>query len=162
MTKDEVIKTAELLRQYAEHFSMRDWDWTRNTKIKKVTYRDQSARGGYDHWFERTKRAAGHLLRPRQDELSRELGVHRWAMAKVSLRGDQHRPDGVLENASVYSYWEETGEYLQLMQPSVGSRVADFLEHYPDHPAAQTIAAEIRRHQDRYHERINASGGESV
>jgi hypothetical protein len=59
-------------------------------------------------------------------------------------------------------YWEETGEYIQMVQPSVGSKIADLLEDRPDDDHSKAIAGEMKRILDRYSARIEASGGDSV
>jgi hypothetical protein len=165
--------TGETLRAYAGHFSPCDWNWSRQHQIKRITYRPRrrgaQTRGGRHRWFDPSELparlwSAGHYLfgsRIRSifpDEPS--MRPSRLRMARAALRA-QNLPDGHLEEGGVVAYWEETGEYLQMVQPSVGLLVADFLEQEPEHPHARAIAAEIRRHQDRYRQRI-AESGDSV
>lgn len=54
--------------------------------------------------------------------------------------------------------WEETGEYLQYVQPSVGALLADLMDAHPNLPEVQAIAAEMKRINDRRAHRRRESG----
>ncbi len=178
MDADEVLKVAKALRSYAEHFVQRDWDWTRDHGIHRILYRNRrrTTRSGKTTYFDpsrlpgRLQNATEGLVRDvrrkwverKPDELETVLGkIGLWRMFKVRLR-DNNLPDGHLDGGGIIVYWEETGEYLQFVQPSVGSLIADFLEDRPEDAHAQAIAGEMRRIMDRYSERVKAAGGDTV
>lgn len=60
------------------------------------------------------------------------------------FRKDDNLPDGLV-NGSIITHWEEDGEYIVMMGPTVGVKVLDFLEAEPDNVYAQAILAEMRR-----------------
>lgn len=143
---------ADQLRQYATHFAPRDWDYTRDTG---------------DLWPLRhgslwpcVKRAARYLVVGVGDIFPEEADMRpsRWGMAKAALRMHTTEPDGVLDGGNVITIWEETGEYLQYVQPSVGAMLADWMDADPDSEHAQRIAAEMKRINDLYAERIAEAG----
>lgn len=141
---------AEYLHSLANHFARDDWQWTRETEIRHIRYRGDYS--GYNHPLRRIPRAlslAFHMPKWERDiagrrSLKRWL-YHVWAGLVVGLRTDSNLPDGQLKNAGVIAFWEEDGEYLQMVQPSVGSLLADFLIAEPEHPHAQLISAELER-----------------
>jgi hypothetical protein len=151
MNADMTRLYANQLRQFAEHFTPRDWNYTRDlgdlTEIRYANRRDE--------WPQRLRSALRWLLR-RSPEWSRGWGPNRFQMAAHVLHRDNHLPDGVLDGGSIITFWEETGEYLQYVQPSVGSMLADWMEAEPDNPHAIRIAAEMKRINDSYGERIGA------
>lgn len=149
MTPELVLAYAAQLREYAEHFEQRDWDYTRNIAPLVAIRYDLPA----DRLLGRIRRSFGWLFGRRGDWMQ-GWAPHRVTMALHVLRRDRNLPDGVLDNGSIITHWEETGEYLQYVQPSVGSKLADFLEAEPDHPHALLIAAEMKRINDRYGERL--------
>jgi len=159
MNNDTDVKAyADQLRSYAEHFVQRDWDYTRNLDgLKHIRYRDDST--GYNRIDRRIRRALSASLGLRRGPLSilAPRGVRaRWFAFEVRVRKDHHRPDGILDGGGIITHWEETGEYLQYVQPSVGSLLADWMEAEPDSPHAVRIASEMRRINDRYGERLSA------
>lgn len=167
LTKDEVLKVAYVFRLHAEHFAQDDWEYTRTTSIKHIRYEGDYK--GYSHPFKRVQRTARNIFfkdslsrlfdrpaeksSPLKERLAVKLATLR-AKLKVGLRTDSHRPDGVLDGGNIITHWEETGEYLQFVQPSVGSLLADFLEANPTHPSAVAIAGEMKRIIDAYAERL--------
>lgn len=82
----------------------------------------------------------------------------RWRLlyARMTLKTEKSFPDGGLQDGSILTQWEEDGEYIQLVQPSVGVLVANFLLEDPDNPHAVLIAAEISRIRARYRDRLLA------
>lgn len=158
------------LKDLATHFAFRDWRYTRQHDIVHIRYKGDYK--GYDHPLQRVKR----VLFPSRS--SRRLArlllpVERWnwrepvkstqllwwtlrAHLTVGLRTGKNLPDGVLDGGGVITHWEETGEYLQMVQPSVGSLLADFLLAEPEHPHAVLILAELKRIGDDYERRIKA------
>lgn len=147
----EVLRYADQLRQYAEHFEQRDWDYTRNVGDLRPLH--------FGSRWPHIKTALRYLVKG-----VKPLGpddpfrVGRWSMVRAAWRGYDHEPDGVLDNGCIITVWEETGEYLQYIQPSVGSLIADWMEAEPDSPHAALVAAEMKRINDRYGERIASEG----
>lgn len=144
---------ARLLRLLATHFVFRDWNYTRLTDIDHIRYR--TVHPG-QHLHERIAAAAGALLRRKTYGAPWWRLDIRFACARSALRRDPNRPDGVLDGGTIITFWEETGEYLQLVQPSVGALLADWLLAEPDNEHAQAILTELNRLRDNYGTRINA------
>lgn len=153
------------LRDLAHHFEVRDWDYTRVTDVRHI--RVVGDYSGYDRPDRRVVRAAQALFGPRTGVWrGRREGTRaqrfvaavrfRCELALVHLRTDPHTPDGSLDDGSVITFWEETGEYLQMVQPTVGALLADFLLAEPDHPHAVLIRAELDRLLARYTARAAA------
>lgn len=151
-----VREMATNLRDYATHFVQKDWNYTRDLgHMKRIVWHDDPglvARVG------RALRRLAAVGRP--DGLSRMMQGDapgwRWRLAgaKVALHGDAHLPDGVLDGGGVLTYWEETGEYLQYVQPSVGALLADLMDAHPDLPEVRAIATEMKRIDDAYADRL--------
>jgi hypothetical protein len=156
VSEEQVHLYADQLRMLATHFVERDWDYTRDkgglTAIR-YDYPEDTLRG-------RIKASLKWLFR-RQREWEKVLKVGRFRMAWYALQRDTHLPDGVLDGGNVIVHWEETGEYLQYVQPTVGALLADLMDQHADLPAVKTLAAEMKRINDRYGERIDAEGGDS-
>lgn len=159
----DVHAYAHQLRSYATHFVMRDWCYTRNLgRLKHIRYDDDFS--GYDHPWRRLKRTVLRFLRT--DRIEREVFGRRfplsWSHPLAAIRGGlrtgRHLPDGVLDNGGVITFWEETGEYLQYVQPSVGALLADLMDAHPDLPEVQAIADEMKRINDDYGVRAAAEG----
>lgn len=151
------MSTAEFLRSYASHFAPRDWEYTRQTGIVHIRHREDTE--GHNHFTARYRRAFSSLFR--KDSLDRFFSPTGWknklrykiAYFKVQARVDNNLPDGALNGGRVITYWEEDGEYIQLVQPSVGILLADFLEAEPTNPHALKIVAEIDRITQGYADR---------
>jgi hypothetical protein len=140
---------ADQLRQYATHFAMRDWRYTRDTgDLVAIRY------DGRNDSLKFRLRMALRSLYKKRAEWEKPFGVSRWRMFKAHLRRDDHMPDGVLDNGGVIVHWEETGEYLQYVQPSVGALFADLMDAHPDLPEVQAIADEMKRINDDYAARV--------
>lgn len=153
MDSGRVHAMADQLRQYATHFAPRDWDYSRDLgDLASLRYSqsEDTLRG-------RLRTAARWLFR-RTPEWSKGWGPNRFQMAAHVLRRDDHLPDGVLDGGSIITHWEETGEYLQYVQPSVGAMLADWMDDDCDSPHAHRIAAEMKRINDRYGERVANEG----
>lgn len=148
---DLVTEQAEDLRTYATHFAHRDWNYTRVSPIKRIQY-------DYD---DNLKKRIGRSLRyifhkpPKwlDDELRSDF-LWRLRMAAHVLRPNLNEPDGVLDNGNIITNWEETAEYLQFVQPTVGEMFAEWMMAEPDNPHAIKIAKEMKRIQDSYAKRI--------
>jgi hypothetical protein len=154
-------ETVQTLRDYATHFAPRDWNYTRQVRIKHIRYEGDWT--GDAHPLRRLHRTLSRFVRI--DDLERMLMDSKrvpWAWKhplitlKTGLRTERHLPDGQLDNGGVLTYWEETGEYLQMVQPSVGALIADLLDAHPDLPEVQAVVAEIQRILDGYAERVKA------
>jgi hypothetical protein len=61
------------------------------------------------------------------------------------LKRDKNLPDGSLDEGSIITFWGETGEYLQFVQPSVGDLLVKFLRDQPENPHAIKITEELDR-----------------
>lgn len=152
MNRDEVLAVARQLRAYAEHEDRGDWRYTRDLGALRAIRYDRP----YDKPTARLRRAVRALFGPSKSTAwERDLfsDVSWWhrrlAAVWVQLRPDPHLPDGQLDNGRVLTVWEETGEYLEHVQPSVGVLIADLLEAHPELPEAQALAAEIARVTNR-------------
>lgn len=148
---ETVHAMADQLRQYATHFAPRDWDYTRDLGDLKAIRYDDDLRV-------RIRMAFRALFRVRPDSLARVIKVSRWRMFRAHLRRDKHLPDGVLDGGRILTHWEETGEYLQYVQPSVGALLAGLMDAHPDLPEVQAIATEMKRINDRYGDRLAEEG----
>lgn len=80
----------------------------------------------------------------------------RFTMPFYLLKRDNNLPDGVLDGGNIITNWEETGEYLNLMQPTVGTLIADFILEDPTNPHAIKINKELTRLHKNYAKRIKA------
>lgn len=146
------VEVGKYVKSLATHFTSqtKGWYYTRDIgDLKHIRYGSDST--GYNHWTKRVRRAFDwkHLTgRDPFSRMFRNKGVKRrlisaWAWIYVSLRKDNHRPDGVVGGA--ITHWEEDGEYIESMGPTIGVLVAEFLIAEPEHPHAIRIADEIRR-----------------
>lgn len=145
-----VRQFADQLRQHATHFEVNDWCYTRNLgDLRALRYVDP-----YERPLARAKRALRCLTKIRKDDLDQVIPVNRFLMALCHLKRDNRLPDGVLDGGGIITVWEETGEYLQYVQPSVGALLADLMDAHPDLPEVQAIADEMKRINDDYGRRI--------
>lgn len=160
-TPETSLAMAGELRSYAEHFAPHDWDYTRDTgDLEHIRHRrdhsghyrvDRRIRGALDALLGFHRKAQ----RPFADLQPRGLRS-RWIVFKFRLGKDDNMPDGILDGGSIITHWEETGEYLQYVQPTVGSLIADWMEAEPDNPHALKIAGEMRRINKRYGDRLRS------
>lgn len=161
MTK---ISSPQYLHALATHFSERDWDYTRLHDIKRIRYADDFQ--GYHTLRKRWGRAFRSLFARSHDTLFGRIMGDSWLRGisykltyfKIQVQTDRHLPDGVLNRGSVITHWEEDGEYIQMVQPSVGALLAEFLIDQPDNPWAVKITAELDRLAERYN--MRAAAGE--
>jgi hypothetical protein len=162
MSEPRVHEFADQLRQYATHFEMRDWNYTRQTsRLKHIRYHGDYS--GYDHPLRRLGRLLREFVPTKSSNLSDMLGMGRWwawqhplIAGRTQLRTDNHMPDGWLDNGGIITHWEETGEYLQYVQPSVGALLADLMDAHPELPEVQALADEMKRVNDAYGARVEA------
>lgn len=157
----ETYTGAHALKNLADHFAPRDWAYTRMHKIKRIRYTtDYSGRNSIPN---RLKHGLPALFKPRKRHAflaDREVSlwwrlVGRFYLFKAHMVED-NVPDGILNRGSVITFWEEDGEYIELVQPTVGSLLADFLLEDPTNPHAQKILAEIDRIRAASYERWKA------
>lgn len=145
-TTSAVRETAAELRAYATHFAERDWRYTRDLgSLREIRYAS-----GFDALHNRIRRALRDLFGHQPGWFK----VNRFRSAWWTLERDKNLPDGVLDGGNIITHWEETGEYLQYVQPTVGALIADWLDAEPENPHAQLVAAEMRRIQDAYADRL--------
>lgn len=133
-----------------------EWDYTRNHHLKSIRYQDDYNK--FDTLSYRVKHALQCIYRRDGIFASEFLGPwtikNRLSFAFYVLKRDPNLPDGSLAGGKIITYWEEDGEYLQLIQPSVGSLIADFLEQEPENPHAILIVKEMERIQRDYRKRL--------
>lgn len=157
-TETTTARAGRVLRSHATHHAMSDWEYTRTTGIKHIRMVGDST--GRNTFGKRLRRAiasafdTSELASFFQPKSRWHRISFRWACAMEELHLDSNRPDGALNHGSVITHWEEDGEYIQLVQPSVGEMLADFLDAEPDNPHAVKIAGEISRILDGYRARI--------
>ena len=171
-TNEEVLRVASLLRDFASHHAPTDWDYSRDLhEMTRIAHKSDWT--GSNRPIERARRLVPTVLRSlrAQDPIDRLLEEGQTLCQKIAgrlrsactdarlvLLPDRNLPDGTLANGTVITYWEEDGEYIQLVQPTVGLLIADFLAQCPDHPHARAVAAEIARVQERYARRVAQEG----
>ena len=151
------------LRMYAGHFYPRDWNYSRSRAgIKRIQYETDLNLWG------RFKDACGWLI-GKHDNLVTwgyptgifQLWKGRWHMFTYVLKVETNLPDGTLDDGKIITFWEEDGEYLNLMQPTVGLLVADLLDADPNDTADVTakqkaVRDELNRLQTNYASRLEA------
>jgi hypothetical protein len=124
------------------------WIYTRDTG-DLVHIRHKSDYTGYQHWTQRIKRVfTDAVFNRKTDGLFGNFPsslAERISYAKVILRKDSNLPDGRISNAGIITHWEEDGEYITLMGPTVGVKVLEFLKAEPDNQHAKEILAEMHR-----------------
>ena len=155
MTKKS--KALDNLEWLANHFEFRDWDYTRKHNLKEIRYENEYDK--YNTLWHRIGRSIFWMFGRTPDFVKQLEGrghtiSERIRMAEYALKRDPNLPDGVLDGGSVITFWEETGEYLNLMQPTVGALLVTFLKEDPENPHAIKITKEIERLHRRYTKRI--------
>ena len=155
--EDATISVAQLLDDYANHFVHSDWNYTRNHEIKSIRYTNDT-----DTLRHRLNRGWRFLTSSKKHGLIYDHSL-RWRIRLFfhSLRRDDNLPDGSLDSGGVLVYWEENGEYIQLVQPSVGALLATFLKECPKHKHAKLITAELERIRAGYSERLSKEGNDN-
>ena len=151
-------KTLDYLDSLANHFAERDWDYTRFSHIKDITY-EKGHDDPYNKLSTRLRQAVFWMFGKTPDwivdlEGRKHTLSQRISMAIYSLKRDRNTPDGVLDSGNIITFWEETGEYLNLMQPTVGALLVTFLKEEPEHPHAILITKELERLHRRFNKRI--------
>ncbi|WP_142921609.1 hypothetical protein, partial [Staphylococcus saprophyticus] len=79
----------------------------------------------FDKISSRVSRSLSYLFgkpSPWIRELIQDRFSLRIRMAKAAFGRDNHMPDGVLNSGTVITMWEEDGEYINFVQPLVGSK----------------------------------------
>jgi hypothetical protein len=132
------------------------WDYTRTHHITSIRYEDKYDK--FNTLSHRIKRAF-ECLYQRNGIFAQEIlgpwGIRRRiSFALHVLKRDPNLPDGSLGDGKIITFWEEDGEYLQLVQPSVGCLLADFLEQEPENPHAILIIKEMERIDRAYSKRL--------
>lgn len=79
----------------------------------------------------------------RRDYTPKNLALMAIANIRVHMATDRHLPDGKV--GPVITHWEEDGEYIEMVGPTVGEKIAAFLTEDPANPHAVAIAEEIAR-----------------
>ena len=136
-----VKKAHELLRAYP--YASHDWEMQSDDLIKDIRRSDDN-----NSIDKRIKRAFYWLFIGGSKSTRNEFGdgiKHRVGMFFYAIRRYSNVPDAYLGNGAIITEWVEDGEYIELVQPSVGALIADFLEAEPENEHAKKIAAEIER-----------------
>lgn len=121
-----------------------------------VHIRFKSDTTGYDHWTKRYARALDPKGLLGIDKISKmiwgdeprnrsikDIALEAWAYFYVNSRVDTNLPDGRIHGN--ITFWEEDGEYIEMVGPTVGEKIAEFLIREPENPHAIAIAEEIQR-----------------
>lgn len=134
------------------------WVYTRDLDgLKHIRY--ESDYTGYNHWTKRLKRAFNpkELFETKNSLMVRaglkrrkftfkRFFTHAYWHIVVALQKSNNLPDGRI-NGNI-TFWEEDGEYIAMMGPTVGVKVLDFLEAEPDNEHAKAILAAMREAHD--------------
>lgn len=166
LTKRDVYGASYILRLRAEYFVQDEWQYTRNSKIVHIIQSDEFK--GRRAPLKRLKRFADYtvgmplrakFLKNKPDWERQLLRDSKFGFRDLKIFSklalfDPIQPDGSLADGTVITFWEEIGEYLQLVQPSTGSILAEFLHLDPMHPSAQKLAKQILDIEKRYAERV--------
>jgi hypothetical protein len=157
--KTTTSKAAKYLKELANIFEYRDWNYTRQTHIKSIRYEPE-------HDFRnklsfRIKSSIGWLISPPTfmrtlEPAWKDRLRSRFLMPLYLLRREPNTPDGILDSGNIITFWEETGEYLNMMQPTVGTLIADFILEDPTNPHAILINKELTRLHKSYQKRVKA------
>lgn len=151
--KYSVEKSAEILKARATHHDHGEgWIYSRDSLGLEAMYYEHT-RTGYDHWTQRLKRALKISELLGHDGLSKQLGWQPrnlkdyWYQARahftINFFRSRSLPDGQINGNPVH--WEEDGEYIECVGPTIGVKVAEFLENEPNNPYAVAIAEEMNR-----------------
>lgn len=162
-------KIGHILNSRATHHGHGNgWTWTRNTgELEHIRF--TSDHTGYNHWTQRLRRALNWKHLTGRDEITKSFRSKSaekeryqenkakygfWkanflrlypaiAWFKVSMFKDTNRPDGTINGNLIF--WEEDGEYIEMVGPTVGEKIAEFLIAEPSNPHAVAISNEIQR-----------------
>ena len=174
----ETEEAAHLLEATGGHFARDDWQWTRKNEIRHIRYvgdwtkynapwrrlvRSFTLSFGRLPAWERSLTSARHWSKHHWELPFRVVQgwfLRVWATFVVQMRTEKNLPDGHIPQAAIICFWEEDGEYLMLVQPSVGLLVADFLKQDSENPHAVAIAAEINKQWAEYLRRAEENGGD--
>lgn len=149
MKRMSVDAVGRLLLARATHYNHGEgWQYTRNTgDLEHIRYRrDYTGRNSLlnriHRAFEWRMLTGKDGLFGREQRLSLRF-LHAWAWVVISIRKERNLPDGKV--GPVIAFWEEDGEYIEMVGPTIGERIAEFLIAEPTNPHAIAIAAEIQR-----------------
>lgn len=141
--------------------SVDGWTYTRDTgELEHIRYK--SDRTGRDSFFRRMKWGLsfawdynGFPVHKPQFSFSSNDKRNLWQRARgfyayflTGFKKENNMPDGVVNNGEIIIYWEEDGEYITMMGPTVGVKVIQFLRANPENDYAKAILAEMRRVHD--------------
>lgn len=162
ITREEVSNVGEVLHSHASPMCYARWMYSKesstNRRIQHIRYSEDFT--GKRNPLRRLKHALYSLYEnickepstiermtfnlavgeqvPLRTRIRRGL-----TSARVILSTRKRLPAGVVGGGRIIVLWEEEGKYLQLVQPSVGALIAEFLQECPEHPHAQRIAEEV-------------------
>lgn len=128
----------------ANHFVHRDWIFTNKTHIESIRFSTDY----YTHQTLKYRFLQGWSFltgTKKQSMIFKMSFKERIFMFFYCLKRDKNLPDGSLDEGSIITFWGETGEYLQFVQPSVGDLLVKFLRDQPENPHAIKITEELDR-----------------
>ena len=138
---EKYLKAHELLRAYP--YDSHDWELQSDDLIEDIRRSDDNKSVA-----KRIRRAFYWLFIGGSKGTRSEFGDgvgHRVNMFLYALQRSSNSPDAYLGDGAIITEWAEDGKYIELVQPSVGELIADFLEAEPENEHAKKIAAEIER-----------------
>lgn len=151
--KKRTNKAVKYLDFTANHFVHRDWNYTRDTDIENILY----TKGNRETFKQHISSAFRFLLTSKKHGVIYDNSLWgRIGMFFYCLKRNVNTPDGQLDDGNILVMWEESGEYLQMVQPSVGALLANFLKAEPEHPHAKLIIAELERILNGYSKRLKS------
>ena len=139
------------LKFYSNLFDRDPWKFTTEDHITQIRYTKEH--DPHNRLSIRIKQAFSWLFSTKKgfrqffEETRLQALRTRLRMFAYSLKRDTNLPDGVVAGGAIITFWAEDGEYLELVQPSVGSLLADFLIAEPEHPHAKLIIKELNKIQ---------------
>lgn len=147
-------RVGQKFRSYAEHFVERDWENPGNNPVEVVDVRFKETRYGLKFRLKFAVKVANPFRRGlANDRILFQSGSKFWwkpvalwnrlNMVVAVLVRELNVPDMVLDQGNVVALWSETGWYLTMVQPQVGSHIADVLEEAAHEPSVQRLAAAI-------------------
>jgi len=153
---DKEYTAVDYLDDLSNHFSYPEgWHWTRKSGVKKIEFHEvpRTQKLGFrikftlSGLFGESLRREMRFLRSEKKFFEHPLLwlYGKWVTVRVRLFKEKNIPDGHVKEPGIICFWEEDGEYICMMQPSVGALLAKFLKEDPDNEWAKKLTAELER-----------------
>lgn len=124
--------------------SREGWIYKRDTgDLEHIRYKSDST--GYNSFWSRIRRALSPKMHFKKTSFTTPGPLWSLAWIRVSMTKDDNLPDGVVNGGNIITHWEEDGEYIMLMGPTVGRIVLDFMRANRDHVLTGAILTEMKR-----------------